>query len=1530
MSKLIAAFAFFLMFGTANSYGQAPNISYSSPQVYNPFIPISPLLPANTGGAVPLSIPVNEAYFNNFACIAVDNSGNFYLAGNSSYVTKITGGVITHLGTGLANVSGIALDAAGDIYVADAGHNAIKEIVAGSGNTNLLLSVSGPMGMAIDASGAIYFCIGTGVYKLPSGAVSRVTVATGFSDPVSVAVDPAGNVYVADRGAGAIIKVLASNHSKVTLTSGIVNLSGVAVDKYNNVFYSATGQQPIMAIPASGGPVLPVCASSLYHNTVAVDNNANVYTDVSGIYLTLAPFGAYIVSPALPPGLKLDISSGIISGFPLQVSPAANYTVTAYNNQGKSATTVNIAVSADQKPNISYNTPQYTNVGTPVSFSAGNTGGTVPTQQLFTLESNLSSKISGLTVDASGNIYAATHSSTLVKYPAGGGAPLATYTGFVNTAGVVVDAAGNIFVLDNGKKEVDEILASNGNVVTYATGFLFPQGIAIDAAGNLYVTDSSRKCIYKIPAGGGTPVILKNGLGSPFGIATDPAGNIYFADKTTNTITELPVGSGAPIVLASGLNTPEWLAVDPGGNVFFLSTGGKTGVQRIIAGGGAPVNVASIIPVVAPAGIALDAKGNIYTSDLTNGTIVEANPGYYVNPNLPAGLSIDQSTGVITGIPTATSLKTNYSVSARNSGGVSVATIEITISQPSPPVISYTSPQVYAENIVINPLLPATNMAYYSQYLNAVNPTTFGSGLANYATIATDVAGNIYYIHTPNGAIYKIPAAGGAATLVNGAATANAKALVLDAAGNIFYVSGNPVVYILRPDGSGGPFAFGFINLSAIGIDAANNLYVLDAGTQRVWKIPANNGTPVLLEDFYNTANHPVTLTADRNGNVFVGMTNAGTGASIYKISSSGQLSPVGSGSATLPYMTTDQGGNLYFLTRTGIAEIMPAGTTQQIYTGPGALFPAVDGAGNLFLSNASNQTITKCTRQTGFFIKGILPAGLSFDGTTGIVSGTPTAVSPATDYVVTGYTPTASASATVNIATVASTNTSLTGLAVSGGTLSPAFATATTNYTVSLPNSTSSVTVTPTAAGGTAVIRVNGVIVASGAASAAIQLSVGTNAIGVSVTDNGGTTASNYTITVTRAGDPSLAGLAVNSGTLSPAFAPGTYSYSVTMPAGVGSISITPTLTDTTGTISINQKEVATGTASPNIQLALGSNNISVVTTTVDGLSSTYTINAIRLSSNANLSAVSFSKGTVSPAFSANTLSYTVAVANAVTSITVTPTTSDAYAVVKVNGTTVTSGTPSAAIPLSAGANTVTVAVTAPDGSVTKTYTFTVNRAQSTNANLAGLIISKGTLTPAFTPTTTSYTASVANSVTSMTEVPTAAESTATIKVNGSTVASGTVSQNLPLAVGSNTISTVVTAGDGTTTKTYTLTVTRAAGPINIPDESVAVAAPIEKTSIEDDVVIVHQGISPNGDGINDYLVIDGIQAYPDNKLTIVNRSGALVFETKGYDNASKLFDGHSNKTGQMQLPGTYFYSLDYTVKGIAKHKTGYLVLKY
>ena len=99
--------------------------------------------------------------------------------------------------------------------------------------------------------------------------------------------------------------------------------------------------------------------------------------------------------------------------------------------------------------------------------------------------------------------------------------------------------------------------------------------------------------------------------------------------------------------------------------------------------------------------------------------------------------------------------------------------------------------------------------------------------------------------------------------------------------------------------------------------------------------------------------------------------------------------------------------------------------------------------------------------------------------------------------------------------------------------------------------------------------------------------------------------------------------------------------------------------------------------------------------------------------SSNADLSDLALSSGTLSPVFTAGTTSYTASVGNDVTSITVTPTVADSKATVTVNGTNVTSGTASSAISLNTGTNTITVVVTAEDGA-TKTYTVTVTRKEA------------------------------------------------------------------------------------------------------------------------------------------------------------------------------------------------------------------------
>jgi hypothetical protein len=400
------------------------------------------------------------------------------------------------------------------------------------------------------------------------------------------------------------------------------------------------------------------------------------------------------------------------------------------------------------------------------------------------------------------------------------------------------------------------------------------------------------------------------------------------------------------------------------------------------------------------------------------------------------------------------------------------------------------------------------------------------------------------------------------------------------------------------------------------------------------------------------------------------------------------------------------------------------------------------------------------------------------------------------------------------------SINANLSGLTFSTGVLTPTFAAGTTTYTQSVAYTVTSLTITPTVANAAATIKVNGTTVASGSASGSIALAVGSNTITTIVTAQDGTTTKIYTVTVTRAApstNANLNNLVFSTGTLSPAFAAGTTDYAQSVTNAITSLTVTPTIANAAATIKVNGTTVASGSVSGPIALAVGSNTITTVVTAQDGTSTKgYIVTVTRAapSTNANLNNLVFSTGTLSPAFATGTTDYVQSVTNATTSLTVTPTVANAAATIKVNGTAVASGSVSGPIALVVGSNTITAIVTAQDGTTTKIYTVTVTRASSTNANLSGLVFSTGILTPAFASGTTTYTQSVAYAVTSLTITPTVADAAATITVNGTTVTSGNASGSITLVVGSNTITTIVTAQDGTTIKTYTVTVTRAPNP--------------------------------------------------------------------------------------------------------------------
>jgi len=435
------------------------------------------------------------------------------------------------------------------------------------------------------------------------------------------------------------------------------------------------------------------------------------------------------------------------------------------------------------------------------------------------------------------------------------------------------------------------------------------------------------------------------------------------------------------------------------------------------------------------------------------------------------------------------------------------------------------------------------------------------------------------------------------------------------------------------------------------------------------------------------------------------------------------------------------------------------------------------------------------------------LPQGLTINPSTGTISGTPTIGSPSGNYTVTAINTAGSSTATINIGVI-STDASLSSFILSSGTLSPVFCGCTSNYTASVANSVSSVTITPTVNQVNATVTVNGIPVTSGTTSAPINLVAGANVINTVVTAQNGST-NTYSVTITRAPatDATLSSLVINGANLSPPFSSGVISYTDTV--NVASISLTPTVNQPNATVTVNGIAVPSGQSTP-VNLALGVNTITTIVTAQDGITTkTYTLNITRVpSTDATLSSLTLNGGTLSPVFSSGIISYSASVGSNTSSVTFTPVVNQANATVTVNGVPVSSGSVSTPINLAVGINTITVLATAQDGTTTKTYTVTITRAA--DATLSALGISNGTLSPSFDSNTTNYTANVGSSISSVTLSPGVTDPNATVTVNGSPVTSGNTSNPVNLVVGSNTIITVVTGQDGITKKTYALTITR------------------------------------------------------------------------------------------------------------------------
>ncbi len=153
--------------------------------------------------------------------------------------------------------------------------------------------------------------------------------------------------------------------------------------------------------------------------------------------------------------------------------------------------------------------------------------------------------------------------------------------------------------------------------------------------------------------------------------------------------------------------------------------------------------------------------------------------------------------------------------------------------------------------------------------------------------------------------------------------------------------------------------------------------------------------------------------------------------------------------------------------------------------------------------------------------------------------------------------------------------------------------------------------------------------------------------------------------------------------------------------------------------------------------------------------------------------------------------------------------------------------------------------------------------------------------------------------------------------------------SSDLPVAltIDDELIATVNSTSLTMTVKRLGTVIVTATQPGNdnyLPAEPVSVTIRIVNDGDAALPIRVHQAVSPNGDGINEFLQLEGIRDYPENKVTIFDKSGKVLAEIEGYDNRDRMFP--NNRTVR---DGTYYYYLDIKVGGEWKREKGFFVVK-
>lgn len=433
---------------------------------------ISTIAGNNTSGSSGDNGPATAAQLFQPAGIAVDSSGNIYIADAGNHrVRKVSNGTITtYAGTGTAgftgdgkaassaqlnNPTGVALDSSGNLYIADAGNNVIRQVATsgtittvagnntlGAGNTGdggaaTNAQLNNPVAVAVDSAGNLFIADANNNTIREVSNKNITTVVFGMHHPDAVAVDASGNIFVTDTVASRVVEYSAGNYNFIAgnLTQGfsgdggpagnaaLFDPMGVALDTSGNVFIADTLNSVIRVVNPKGiintiagnglpgflGDGGPATQAALYFpRALTVDSAGNIYVGdsfnnvVRKLQPVAAPTGNAVVNAA---SYTSQISPGSLATlFGTHLASALN---TASAPLPTSLAGVSISVNGRLAPILAVTSNQV-NFQVPWETLPGNAEVKVSVNGIAanTLTSTVLAAAPGIFVDASGRAIA--------------------------------------------------------------------------------------------------------------------------------------------------------------------------------------------------------------------------------------------------------------------------------------------------------------------------------------------------------------------------------------------------------------------------------------------------------------------------------------------------------------------------------------------------------------------------------------------------------------------------------------------------------------------------------------------------------------------------------------------------------------------------------------------------------------------------------------------------------------------------------------------------------------------------------------------------------------------------------------------------------------------------------------------------------------------------------------------------------------------------------------------------------------------